>query len=117
MTMESDLVAVLESLCAQVHPVTAPIDTPMPYVTWQHIGGASWRYTDNTAANQRHTLLQVNVWAATLAAALALVRQIEDALCVSTAFTARPEGEPVGQDEPDFNRYGLIQSYAVVSPR
>lgn len=117
MTMETDLHAALEALCAQVHPGTAPTDTPMPYITWQHIGGSSWRFTENTAPGQRHSLVQVNVWAATLIAALALVRQVEDALCASTAFVARPEGEPIGQDEPDFRRYGLIQDFSIVAAR
>lgn len=115
--MEANFVAALNALCSEVHPVTAAVDTPMPYITWQHIGGASWRFTEGTAASQRHTMLQVNVWAATLAVALQLMRQVEDALCASAAFTAQPQGEPIGQDMPDFERYGLIQDFAVVAPR
>lgn len=117
MSMESDFVAALEALCPEVHPLTASIDTPRPYITWQHIGGTSWRFTEGTAPSLRHALVQVNVWADTYAAALVLVRQVEEALCASAAFTARPEGEPVGQDESDLNRYGLIQDFSIVAQR
>lgn len=117
MTMEADLVAVLRTVCPRVHPLQAPLDTPRPYVTWQPIGGAAWRYQDNAAAVQRHTLVQVNVWTGAMTETLQLVRQIEAALCAATTFTARPEGEPITQYESDFKVYGAIQDFSVEAPR
>ncbi len=115
--MEADLVTLLRTLCPRVHPIVAPLDTARPYVTWQLIGGATWRYQDNAAAAQRHSLVQVNVWADTHGDMLALMRQIETALCTAATFTARPEGEPVTQYEADFRRYGAIQDFVIQATR
>lgn len=117
MTMEADLITALHGVCPRVHPVVAPIDTQRPYMTWQLVGGAAWRYTDNTAPDQRHSLLQLNVWADTMAQALDLVRQSEAVLCASAAFVARPEGEPLADFNADFKRYGAIQDFSIVSSR
>ncbi len=117
MSMEADLVALLRTVCPRVHPLAAPLDTPRPYVTWQPIGGATWRYTENTAAPQRHSLVQVNVWADTMAEMLATVRQVEAVLCAATTLTARPEGEPITDYDHDFKRYGAIQDFSIEALR
>jgi len=49
--------------------------------------------------------------------ALTLIRQIEDALCVTGAFTAKPQGEPLSTMEPDTNLYGCIQRFEIWSTR
>ena len=117
MTMETDLVALLQTLCPRVSPMVAPLSTARPFVTYQLIGGQSLRYVENTAAAERWTLVQINVWSDTHAAALTLTRAIEDALCASTAFTAKPEGEPIGMHEDELELYGFIQDYSVLAPR
>lgn len=115
--MESDLVALLKTLCPRVFPDVAPYDTPTPYITYQHIGGEPMRYLANDAANLRHTMLQINTWAATRAEALNLSRAIEEALCASTAFTARPDSEPIGDVDGDTDRRGCLQDYSIWAPR
>lgn len=118
MTMESDLVTVLHTCCARVFPDFAPFATQRPYVTYQHIGGPALRFTENTPADQRHTLVQINTWATTRAAALLLARQIEDALCAASSFTATVQNEPTGQAEnTDPPLYGCIQDFAILAPR
>ena len=67
MTMESDLVTVLKGACPRVYPDVAPAGAAVPYVTYQHIGGQPMRYLNNAAANQRHSMVQVNAWSATRA--------------------------------------------------
>ena len=109
--------SLLKTLCPRTFPDFAPIDTLRPYVTYQHIGGPALRYVDNTAADKRHSLIQINVWADSRAGALVLARQIEDALCSATAFVAGPESEPLGQAEPDFDRYGTVQDFSILAPR
>ena len=69
MSMEPTFVALLQVRCPRVYPVAAPVNTERPYITWQHIGGQSLRFVDNTAADKRHTMVQVNVWHSTLASA------------------------------------------------
>ena len=90
MSMEPTFVALLQVRCPRVYPVAAPVNTERPYITWQHIGGQSLRFVDNTAADKRHTMVQVNVWHSTLASAFALMRQLEEDLCASTAMQAWP---------------------------
>lgn len=117
MSMESDLQAALEACCPSVYPVAAD---PMPtgsFITWQLIGGNPWRYMDNQAADQRHSLVQVNVWASTLAAALTLVRTVEEALAASSAFTAAPQAEPTDMSEPELQRWGFAQDYEITAAR
>jgi hypothetical protein len=115
--METDLQALLTALCARTYPDVAPLDTARPYVTWQGLGGQALRFLGNDAADKRHTLMQINVWADTRLAALTLIRQIEDAMCASASFTAKPEGEPLSlyEDEPPL--YGSVQRFSIYATR
>jgi hypothetical protein len=115
--METDLVALLKTLCPRVQPMTADLSTARPFVTYQHIGGQSLRYMDNTAADKRWTLIQINVWAGTSAEGLTLIRAIEEALCASNAFTAEPQGEPIAEHEPELRLYGFMQDFSVLADR
>ena len=117
MSMESDLVALLKTLCPRVFPDVAPEATTKPYITWQGLGGETARFVDNTAADKRNTLMQINVWSTTRAEALTMIRSIEDAMCASAAFLAKPGGEALSTYEPDTQLYGCIQSYSIWAAR
>lgn len=117
MSLETDLIAALLAKCPRVFPSTAPYGTPLPYITWQHIGGKSLRFLDNSASDKRNVYMQINVWADTSAQAIGLARQVEDALCASTALQASPQGEPVaGYDDGDELR-GTVQSFSIWGAR
>jgi hypothetical protein len=117
MTPEQAFVAVARTLCPRVHPMTAPLSTPKPFVTYQLIGGMPLRYTDATAAAERHAMVQTNVWADTLAEALALARQIEVALCADVSIQASPMGEIIMQHDDQLEVFGTIQDYSIVADR
>lgn len=117
MSMESDLSTLLKTICVRTYPDVAPANTAAPWITWQGIGGESLRNLDNSAADKRHTLLQVSVWSKTRLEALSLIRQAEDALCDSAAWIARPQGEPLSTYEPDTQLYGCIQRFEIISTR
>lgn len=117
MSMESDLSALLKSICARTYPDIAPAGTPAPYITWQAIGGESIRYGDGTAPDKRHTLVQVTVWAATRAEALMLIHQAEDAICTSPNWQAKPQAEAASTYEPDTQLYGSIQRFDLWADR
>lgn len=117
MSVETELYTVLKVLCARTFPDFAPVTTARPYVTYQAIGGESLRFLDNTTHSHRDTLMQINVWAGSRLDALALIRQIEDALCASTVFVARPQGEPVSDFDADIPVYGCRQDFLIFSPR
>lgn len=117
MSMETDLTAVLKGVCPRTFPDVAPFNTQRPYVTYQGIGGKPLRYLDGTAADKRHTVVQINVWADSRASALDTIRAIEDALCASSAFTARPEAESISDYDEDSERYGSRQDFSIYALR
>ena len=79
MSMETDLVALLKTVCARTFPDVAPAGTATPYITWQALGGEAMRYGDGTAPDKRNTLIQVSVWSKTRSEALSIVHQVDDA--------------------------------------
>lgn len=117
MSMESDLVSLLKVICVRTYPDIAPEGTAVPYITWQGIGGESLRYVEGAAADRRNTLMQINIWSAKRLEALTMIRQIEDAICASAAFTAKPQGEPLSTIDPDVDLYGCIQRFEIWSTR
>lgn len=117
MSMETSLAALLSGLCAHTYPDVAPEGASMPYITWQQLGGESMRYADNTPMDKRYPLVQVSVWTASRLSSLALIRQIEDALCATADFVAEPQGEPISMYESDTLRYGNIQRFDIWAAR
>lgn len=119
MSMEADLTALLQAVCTRVYPGVAPPGTAMPYATYQHIGGESLVFLDNTTGDKRNSLVQINVWSTRAQESMALVRQIEAALLASPAFTVRPSGEPLAQQEqdPEQTRYGALQRFSIWAGR
>lgn len=117
MSLEADMVAVLRGCCTRVVVGTAPMDTKVPYVTWQHVGGASIRYLDNAAATTRSPEIQINAWAATPMQAFALIQQIEEALCAAPALVTTVHGEPIlAYDDADVAS-GYLQTFTVCGAR
>lgn len=117
MKLENDLMAELQAECPRVFVGTAPFDTLQPYVTWQHIGGTSLRYTDNTAADQRQPDIQINTWATTALAAFELLQRIEERLCASEAFVAKPHGDPIGAYDDADVASGYLQTFTILGAR
>ena len=115
--MEADLHALLLTACPRVFPDVAPSGTAKPWVTWQSLGGESLGFLDNTAADKRHTLMQINAWATTRMQALQIARDIETLMRASTAFIATPSGEAVSQYEGDTLLYGCVQRFEIYSTR
>lgn len=117
--MEPALQALLTGLCPRVFPDTAPPTTAMPYVTWQLIGGRALGYLDRSAADKRHSMVQINVWAGTRKDCMTLMRSIEQAMRTSTTLTAWPDAEPMTDEAADLEppRYGAMQDFQVYSQR
>ena len=120
MTIEADIFTALTSLVAgRVFPDFAPSGTAAPYIVYQAIGGQPLRWLDGTAADKRHTLMQVDVWAGSRIAALTLARQVEAALSnIGVApFMAQPENEPAWDSDSDGPLYGCSQDFRIISTR
>lgn len=118
MSMESDLVAVLQAVCPRVHPDIAPLATTVrPFITWQLIGGQALRHVDNTASAQRMSMVQINVWSFTRSESLTLARAVEDALCAATQFNARPNAELIAEVDEELSLYGTMQDFTILANR
>lgn len=117
MSLESDLVATLQTQCPRVHPGDGPLDSERPFITWDHLGGDPLRYLDGTAANKRMAQIQINVWADTKAAALVLSLAIEEALCTAGAYTASPVAALQGGYEHDAGLFRSLQEFTVLGTR
>lgn len=117
MTMESDLVTLLKTVCPRVYPDVAPAGTVAPFMAWQGLGGESLRFVDNTAPDKRNTYMQVSVYSTTRAEALALIRAAETALCASAALIVKPQGEPLATYEDDTKLYGEMQRFSIWATR
>lgn len=116
--MEADLHALLSTLCPRVHPDIREGALVAPWITYQAVGGTPWRYVDNQPAPERHTVMQINVWAHTRAEALTLIRAVEEAMCSASAFNARPVSEPISSVEDMSPRiYGSLQQFDIYSDR
>lgn len=117
MSLLIDLQSALGAVCPRSYPRIAPLGTARPYVTFQGVGGRSLRFLDNSAADKRHNLVQIDVWADTALGASALVQLIEDTLCASATLTATPVGEPIDRYEEDTQLYGALQQFSIHSTR
>ena len=115
--MEADLQTLMLTACPRVFPDVAPNNTAAPWVTWQALGGESLDYLDNTAADKRHTLMQVSCYATTRMQAIQIIRDVETLMRASGAFVASPQGEAISVYENDTLLYGCIQRVEIFATR
>lgn len=115
--LEIDLNEILKQHCPRVFPVVAPAGTPMPYVTFQGLGGQPLWYTEDTVADERFARIQINVWDAELFAASMLLRAIEEAVCKSDKFQCRPEGEGIDATDELGAAMGRHQTFMILGDR
>jgi hypothetical protein len=113
MSVEADLFAVLGPLAStRAYPDVAPDGVARPYITYQQVGGASVNFLSGIP-DKRNGRFQVNVWAATRTAAMTLIRQVEDALRLSTTLRATTEGGAVAEYEEEMKLYGARQDFSI----
>ncbi len=117
MSLESDVVAAVQTQCPRVYPSEAPLATLRPFVTWDHLGGDPLRYMDGTAADKRMAQLQLTVWADTKAEAVTTMLAIENAMCTAAGFTASPVGALQGGFEHDAGLFRSFQEFTVLGVR
>ena len=118
MSLETDLMTTLRSVCPRVSIGTAPYGTEAPYVTWQHIGGDPLEWLDNTVADKRNAQIQINTWADTPLQAFVLMQAIEAALrAAMPSLIARPLSEPIGAYGDGDSAPGYLQAYTILGDR
>lgn len=87
MTIESEVFAALQGLVdGRVFPDVAPEDTPVPYITYQAVGGEPVNLLTGELPGKTNTRMQVNVWASTRLAASEIGAQVENVLRSANAL-------------------------------
>lgn len=93
-------------------PDVAPQGTPVPFITYQAVGGEPVNFLSGEQPDKANTLMQVNVWAATRLEASALGAQVEAA--IRAAKHLQPEvvtGRVATYDELTSHR-GTMQDFS-----
>lgn len=110
MTIEADIFTTLRGLVGdRVYRNIAPqtVNT-LPRITFQQVGGQGVNFVDPTVPTKKNGRFQFNVWAATYDEAMALSRQVEDALRVATVLQTTVLGAPVST----YELYGTRQDFS-----
>lgn len=116
MSLESDLVLLLKTLCPRVFPDDAPANTPRPFVTWQQIGGGVIQPISGLP-DKRNAFIQINCWSDRREEANSLVLQIEAALVASASFVARPMAAFQSTNDDDTDLRGAMQDFSIWADR
>jgi hypothetical protein len=113
MSLESALRDVLQGICPRAFPDVAPAGTEPPYLVWQQIGGRTTNYTDDVVPDEENAFVQIEAWAHTRVEANGLMRQIEAAMVVAPAFTARPMSAMSAAPSDDENLRGAMADFDI----
>ncbi|RLK45948.1 DUF3168 domain-containing protein [Cupriavidus plantarum] len=113
MSIEADLATTIGPLVGdRVFPDDAPEDTPLPYATYQQIGGQPLNYLEGVPTEELGRF-QINVWGDDREAVNALLRQIRGVLCVAPMWATVMTGL-VARKEPLTKLYGAQQDFSIL---
>lgn len=113
MTAEAITYGALRPLAAgRVFPDVAPPKTPTPWIVYQAIGGQAFPTLDGSTPTTNNARMQVTVYSATRAEAVALMQDVVAAL-VNPTVKAVPIGAPVSSFEPDTQLRGSSLDFSI----
>lgn len=113
MSVESDIRDVLGPLASnRAYPMVGPLNGATPYITYQQVGGDAVNFLAGIP-DKRNGRFQINAWATTAIAAAALIRQVEDAVRLSTVLRATTEGGAVADYDEVTKLYGYRQDFSI----
>lgn len=116
MSLETDLSALLLTVCPRVSADVAPAGTAKPFITWQQVGGDVIQPISGLP-DKRNALVQINCWAERRADANALALAVEAALVGTTVFVARPQSALVATNDDDTDLRGAMQDFSIWAAR
>lgn len=117
MSLESNLVAVLKSVCGRTFRGVADTATARPYVTFQQVGGDVINLLANAVASKKNAVMQITVWSDSPVEAGQVADAIEAALITTTTIQARPLAAAVDDYESDMERWGRRQDFTIWADR
>ena len=113
MTLEAILVAILKQSSPRTFGDFAPPATERPYITFQQIGGDVISLLGREVPSKENAVMQVNAWADTRSEAKALMKSVEAALILSTAFIAKPVAAAQSDFDADVPVYCCRQDFSI----
>lgn len=114
MSAEATIYTLLKGLVSnRVYPDVAPSGSALPRIVYQQVGGVGLSFMDGTLPGKENARIQIACWATTRAAAVALAKQVEAAVCGSAALQATPRGARVSEYEDGTQLYSSRQDFSV----
>ena len=93
----------------RVFPDVAPMDCPLPYITFSYVGGQSiTTFCGNLPVNSR---IQFNVWSKTRLEANRTIRELGK-IVTAPPFRAVAQGEPAAEYDPATKDRGARQDFS-----
>lgn len=112
MTAEELIAGVLEPLAVdRVFPDVAPEGTPVPYITYQAVGGMPINFVSGETPTKQPVRMQVNVWALGRIEASVLGAQVENALRDATELQVEVLTGRVATYDEATKRRGFMQDF------
>jgi Protein of unknown function (DUF3168) len=114
MSMETLVFDALKGLTAKrVFPDVAPENSPLPYITYQQVGGDSTNYLAQSVPDKRNARVQVNVWATTREAASSLALQVETAMRLAPTLNTTVLGASIATYDQETTYRGTRQDFSI----
>lgn len=114
MSAEATLYSLLSAFVAgRVFPDVAPEGAALPRIVYQQVGGQGLSFMDGTLPSKENGRMQISTWATTRAEAIAIAKQVEVAVCGSTALQAIQLGARASDFEQDTNIYACRQDFSL----
>lgn len=112
--VEVKLTSVLGPLVADaVYPDIGPDGGPLPYITYQQVGGIPVNFLSRDIPSQKNGRFQINVWSDNRETTSILARQVEDTLRGSLILTTEVMGGAISVYEEATNLYGAYQDFSL----
>jgi Protein of unknown function (DUF3168) len=119
--IETQLQAVLQTLCPRVYPDVAPDDVATPYVVWHMYGGQAVAYVNGSQAARRNAYVQVNVWGASRgecnSLSLDIAKTLTDDAATPNGMAAVAISELMGAFDKDTELRGSMQDFSLWGDR
>lgn len=110
---EIDLVNALNPFVSnRVYPDTAELNTPLPFILYQQVGGLGFNYLGNENTDKKNARIQISVFCATRGQAMNMIRDIEDALVLSP-INAQVLGAAIATYDEQTHVRGATQDFSV----
>lgn len=118
MTIEAAFYTALRGLVTdKVYPDVNDAGTDAPYVVHQRVGGNTPVFMEGASPSKEFVRVQVTSWHSTRLGAVALAKQVQDALVALTAISAKPFGSAISLYDPSTKLRGCAQDFIVWADR